>query len=642
MKRLLRHPLSWIFLLGLGVRFAQLTYHSLWFDEVMSIFWAARPTSEIWRIGLALVQDKHPPLYYLLLHGWIRLVGGSDYAVRSLGAAIGALAVLPVYGIGRRLGGPRAGAWAALLVALNPFLVWYSQEARMFMPALTFALVGLYGAQQIADGAWRTLNHRRPRWVGVFYLLLCIGGLTAALYSYLYSAFLMPVAAAWLLMTRWERRREQGARRDVWLGVLALAAVTLFFLPVAWAAWRVSGAEAVPGQPFVGLLPALTPLLRIYAFGWPAWGAGWMAALVSGVGALALVGCFAFAPACGRRMGGFYLFIWLGGVILIGGFLLGRDSRVFAESRYQIALAPALCLAVGRALNVLWTWRRPAGLIAAALSVAVTTAALPYDWASQNRREAWREAAAFVADHIGPHDAILIQADYVRVAFQRYFSGPQEMFFPFTTKLDDPAQVDAPLAGLAGYDRVWVVQSHHQELDPGNLVLGWFAARYPLVTEVFPSGIAIHAFDQHYRVAELPDGVLPAQDWPSLGGLQPLACQYQPTALSPRDDLFHPPSAWIHVTDYWRIGAPPAAGDLRPRLRMVDAGGQVWGESLARQNDAFGVWPPPRWAPGEIVRASHDVNLNPNTPASVYRLVLDIPGTTGEIGCGQVVIRARH
>ncbi len=43
------------------------------------------------------------------------------------------------------LGGRRAAALGAVLVALNPFLVWYSQEARMFMPATTFVLVGLYG-----------------------------------------------------------------------------------------------------------------------------------------------------------------------------------------------------------------------------------------------------------------------------------------------------------------------------------------------------------------------------------------------------------------------------------------------------------------------------------------------------------------
>ncbi len=133
----LLHPLLWLFLLALAATIGGPTYHSLWFDEVVSTVCAAKPAGEIWRSGLSFVQDKHPPLYYLLLHGWTRLLR-RDVSVRLLGVLIGALDVLPTYGIGRRLGGDRAGAIAAPLLALNPFLIWYSQEPRMFMPATTF------------------------------------------------------------------------------------------------------------------------------------------------------------------------------------------------------------------------------------------------------------------------------------------------------------------------------------------------------------------------------------------------------------------------------------------------------------------------------------------------------------------------
>lgn len=58
------HLFLWLFPLALAVRLIGLTYHSLWFDEVMSTFWASKPAAEIWRVGLSLSQDKHPPLYY--------------------------------------------------------------------------------------------------------------------------------------------------------------------------------------------------------------------------------------------------------------------------------------------------------------------------------------------------------------------------------------------------------------------------------------------------------------------------------------------------------------------------------------------------------------------------------------------------
>ena len=61
----LMHPLLWLFLLALAARLVGLTYHSLWFDEVVSTVLTAKPAGEIWRSGLSFIQDKHPPLYYL-------------------------------------------------------------------------------------------------------------------------------------------------------------------------------------------------------------------------------------------------------------------------------------------------------------------------------------------------------------------------------------------------------------------------------------------------------------------------------------------------------------------------------------------------------------------------------------------------
>ena len=204
------------------------------------------------------------------------------------------------------------------------------------------------------------------------------------------------------------------------------------------------------------------------------------------------------------RSDGLFLAVWLVIPIFLGGLLLARDRTVFAETRYFIFLAPALCLAWGRALA--WAVgpqvarrQRAAGIVLTALVLGITLAALPMNWSPLNRREAWREAAAFVQAHAGRNDAVLIQADYVHPAFERYFGGTQPIFYPFTDRLTEPAQVDGPLAGLEGFSTVWLVQSHHQELDPDNLVAGWFGARYPLVTEVFPAGIAVRGFAQHYR-----------------------------------------------------------------------------------------------------------------------------------------------
>jgi mannosyltransferase len=659
-----------IFLVALAVRFYGLTYHSLWFDEVMSTFWAAKPAAEIWRVGLSLTQDKHPPLYYLALHGWTALFGPGDVAVRSLGVVLGALAVLPVYGIGKALDGVRAGAFAALLVALNPFLVWYSQEARMFMPATTFVLVGMYGTLRIFDRGSRigssSANESAIR--NLQTAILLIVGFTAALYTYLFTAFLLPVAGTWVLLGWWLTRKEPGAGWRLGLGLAALVMVALLFSPLARSAWLVSGSESAPGRAFGDMGAALWRMLEAYTLGWPHWPVRITAVLVAGAGLLAVMGLVIPARsraeksrwqmANGNAVGsesrlsgtahssyaGLFLGLWLALPLLLGGLLLARDRTVFAETRYFIYLVPALCLAWGRALAWLWSRQRAAALILSGLVFGVTAAALPADWSPQNRREAWREVAAFVQSHAGPNDAIVIQADYVHPAFERYFEGTLPIFYPFTDRLTDPTEVSGPLEGLAGFDTVWLVQSHHQELDPGDLVATWFAERSPLVTEVFPAGIAVRAFAQHYRQpAPLPacqgcgqpaspvgdQGLLVAADQ-----LRLLRCDYAPQEVSAREDVFHPPSNWVHVMSFWRIGDRQGAGDLFPKARLVDAGGQVWGASLDRPNDSLHFWPTSRWLPGEIVRVDYDVNLNPLTPEGMYRLVIDLPQTSEQVECG--------
>ena len=66
-------------------------------------------------------RDGHPPLFYLLLHGWIAAVGDSDLAVRAL-SGLWAVALLPLVWIaGRRVGGRRTAACTVVILALSPF-----------------------------------------------------------------------------------------------------------------------------------------------------------------------------------------------------------------------------------------------------------------------------------------------------------------------------------------------------------------------------------------------------------------------------------------------------------------------------------------------------------------------------------------
>src|SRR5215210_4417212 len=100
-----------------------------WVDEAIAVGIASHDLADI--PGL-LRQDGSPPLFYLVLHGWMALAGSGEAATRTL-ALLSALVAVPVScWAGTAVSGPRAGALAAAGAAGCPFLTYYAQETRMY------------------------------------------------------------------------------------------------------------------------------------------------------------------------------------------------------------------------------------------------------------------------------------------------------------------------------------------------------------------------------------------------------------------------------------------------------------------------------------------------------------------------------
>src|SRR4051812_16474181 len=101
-----------------------------WIDEGLSVGIADRPLGDI---PDALHQDGSPPLYYMLLHFWLDLAGDSEAGVRGLSLLFALLAIPIGFWAGRAVWrSAKAGWFTAVLMAFNPFLAQYAQEARMY------------------------------------------------------------------------------------------------------------------------------------------------------------------------------------------------------------------------------------------------------------------------------------------------------------------------------------------------------------------------------------------------------------------------------------------------------------------------------------------------------------------------------
>ncbi len=113
------------------IRIVVLTNQSYWSDEALTAYEAQLPFGAM--INTVVHVETTPPLYFVLIWAWAHVFGNGDGALRAVSMLAGVALVPLAYLSGRELVSARAGAIAAALVALNPFLIWYSQEARAYM-----------------------------------------------------------------------------------------------------------------------------------------------------------------------------------------------------------------------------------------------------------------------------------------------------------------------------------------------------------------------------------------------------------------------------------------------------------------------------------------------------------------------------
>jgi mannosyltransferase len=157
-------------------------------------------------------SESAPPLYYALAWLWTQLTGTGEFGLRSLSALAGVATVPVAYLIGLELRGRRAGLVSAALVAVNPMLLWYSQEARAYaLFALLCAISLLYCVRALRFGRRRDLT----AW-----------GVVSALALATHYFAIFPIAAEALLLAR---RRGRDSVRGLWI----VAAAGALLAPLA-------------------------------------------------------------------------------------------------------------------------------------------------------------------------------------------------------------------------------------------------------------------------------------------------------------------------------------------------------------------------------------------------------------------------
>jgi len=459
-----------ITLLGGGLRFWQIGAQSLWLDEAFSFWLARQPCADMLRWIVQI--DQHPPLYYLLLNGWL-ILGDDEATMRALSALFSTLTIPPIFILGRTLIDARTGLLAALLLAISPFHIWMAQEARMYALLAFNATWTMVALAHLLDGT------PGRAWWAVYIIVMALTMLTHN------TAVLLPLAVNAIMAGLFWARRAGDVRLTLpaWTSWTAAQLATL----ALWGVW----------------LPAFIVQARgVYAEFWipsPTW--GWVAGVFKnlllaflpnqlGVGHM-IWGIYAAAFGLGlyrlRQQPG--ALILLPGLFLLPflGELLVSLKRPILYDRTLIWTTIPLYLWLAAGLTALKR-RWSAFLLVLVVSLNIFSLSRYY---THFEKEGWNVAAAAVAAQARPGDLLLFNATWVQIPFEYYLDRlaptlqvekrgvPVDLF---ARGILEPKMTADDLPYLhtliAGRSRVWLIYSHNWYTDPHGLILSTLGQQF--------------------------------------------------------------------------------------------------------------------------------------------------------------------
>lgn len=216
--------------LGALLRLVTLDVQSFWYDEAVTVGLLDQGFGDM--LDQLPDSESTPPLYYALAWLWSKPFGLGEAGLRSFSALLGTAAVPVAWLAARELVSRRAALLVALFAAVNPLLVWYSQEAR------AYALVLLLGTLSL----WlftRLMKRQSGRDAALWGLVSAL-----AIATHYFAAFVI-AAEAVLLIARAPGRRDVVAAT----GVVALAAAAL--LPLAVTQENAGFASFIADEPML-------------------------------------------------------------------------------------------------------------------------------------------------------------------------------------------------------------------------------------------------------------------------------------------------------------------------------------------------------------------------------------------------------
>ncbi|MEL6460733.1 MAG: glycosyltransferase family 39 protein [Cyanobacteria bacterium J06621_15] len=258
-RKLNLHYLGLTFFISLAIflRFWNLELKPLWMDEVITaIFSLGKNYSSIpldivfpleklrdifsYQPGVSCPQiaqniateSTHPPLFFCGMYSWLGLVtqAGNDWVIklRSPSVWFGVALVAAIYFLNRFAFCRQAGLMGAAFIAVSPFAVYLSQEARHYTLPMLMISLSLLAMMQIQRDIFQTQQVKVRVWVWLSWTIINI----ISIYIHYFCIFVFIAQAATLVLLICQKLKSFNSQK-VWLTLIFLntSAVVIGIIP---------------------------------------------------------------------------------------------------------------------------------------------------------------------------------------------------------------------------------------------------------------------------------------------------------------------------------------------------------------------------------------------------------------------------
>lgn len=623
---------------GFFVRVNALAAQSLWNDEGASV---ALARTSLNAIVNAAARDIHPPLYYIFLHGWIQGAGSSEFALRFLSVIAGVLVIALTFRIAREFFDQDVAVIAAVLSALNPFQVYYAQEARMYIWVTLFACLSVWAMIVMLNPAREISPPPLPRQMRtrmlalLAYIIVTLAALYTNYYAFTLVLFENLAFVAYLIWAR--RARRPRLFHTIFLWIAAQVVIALAYLP--WLLFARASITSWPGisEP-IALWEMMWRIASAYITG--------ADSLINWQGLLVLTYLIFFVGGLLPSRDLFRQSAWgiatcaLWAIVPLAAMYFVSLARPAYNPKFLLLATPGFLILVARGVSVLYpglflrerapygTWgesrnRRLARqivnigkLLVGMLFAAGTVLALQNMYGDPRlQRDDYRGILNYINAVATERDAVIVDAPGQMDVVRYYYRGAADLAtLPIGRPLSPEKTREAIANLLKTHDRFFAIYWATEQADPAQFVERALSEVSYQARAEWHGNVRL----AEYAVSGLPNPV----DAPISFGDEIVLRRYSlPNKIFAGGDI-------IPLGLYWSARQIPRA-DYQVFAHLLDAQGK-----LVAQHDGApqnGFRPTSGWRQGDEIQDKVGIWLPSGIPPGEYSIVVGLyRGDTGE------------